>query len=168
MKKNIFQKIKANVSSFDIKKFLKKHYVVFFKEAPLLLFFVLTALFNTILLRFITVGNLFYFKPLFADLGMIFILSSFMFLFKKDKSRKKYLVFLSIVISLVCVINSVYYTYYDSFVSISLLATATFVVEVGDAVVDKVLRVTDLLYLWQPLFVYYYYIKENNMYKDCI
>ena len=78
------------------------------------------------------------------------------------------MVFLSVVISLICIINSVYYTYYDSFVSVSLLATATFVVEVGDAVVDKVLRVTDLLYLWQPIFVYYYYIKENNKRKNSL
>lgn len=148
-----------------MKVFFKKHYVTFFREAPLLFCFVITSLLNTLLLRIITVGNFLYLKPLFADLGMLFILSSFMFLFKKDKARRRYLVGLALFISILCIIHSVYYTYYDSFASISLLATSTFVVDVGDAVVEKVLKVTDLLYLWQPIFVYYYYIKEKRKKK---
>ena len=163
MKKNFFSKLKFD--KVDIRVFLKKHYVSFFKEIPLLFCFIITALLNTILLRILTVGNFTYIKPLLWDLGMLFIFSSFMFLFKNEKKKKKYLVILSIITSIICVINSVYYTYYNSFVSVSLLATATFVVEVGDAVVDKVLRIADLLYLWQPVFVYYYYVKENNKKK---
>ena len=156
MKKNFFSKLKFD--KVDIRVFFKKHYVSFFKEIPLLFCFIITALLNTILLRILTVGNFTYIKPLLWDLGMLFIFSSFMFLFKNEKKKKKYLVILSIITSIICVINSVYYTYYNSFVSVSLLATATFVVAVGDAVVDKVLRIADLLYLWQPVFVYYYYV----------
>lgn len=155
-KKNLMSKLER------VRMFLKRHYVVFFKEAPLLFCFIITSLINTLLLRIITVGNFIYIKPLLADLGMIFILSSFMFLFKKDKTKRKYLVGLSLFISILCIIHSVYYTYYDSFASISLLATSTFVVDVGDAVVEQVLKVSDLLYLWQPIFVYYYYIKEKK------
>lgn len=148
---------------FDkVRVFFKKHYVTFFKEIPMLFCFIISALFNTLLLRIITVGNFGYLKPLFADLGMLCIFSSFMFLFKSDKAKRRYLVILSFIISIICTIHSVYYTYYDSFASISLLATSTFVVDVGDAVVEKVLKVTDLLYLWQPIFVYYYYIRENR------
>ena len=168
-------KMVNNTSSFSkekfddrlnyIKKFLKKHYVSFFKEVPLLFCFIVTGLLNTLLLRIITVGNFTYLKPLLIDLGMLCILSAFMFLFKTDKKRRRYLVILSLVTAIICIINSVYYAYYDSFASISLLATSTFVVDVGDAVVEKVLRVTDLLYLWQPLFVYYYYMKENKKIK---
>ena len=54
-----------------------------------------------------------------------------------------------------CIIHSIYYTYYDSFASISLLATSTFVVDVGDAVVEKVMRIQDFIYLWQPIFIFY-------------
>ena len=158
---NFYNSKKVN----DIKKFMKKHYVNFFKEVPLLFCFIITGLLNTLLLRVVTVGNFLYFKPLLADLGMIFILSSFMFLFKTDKKRQRYLVILSIVSAIVCIINSIYYTYYSSFASVSLLATSTFVVDVGDAVVEKVLSITDLLYLWQPIFVYYYYVKENKKKK---
>ena len=88
-----------------------------------------------------------------------------MFLFKTDRGRQRYLVILSLISAVICIINSIYYTYYDSFASVSLLATSTFVVDVGDAVVEKVLRITDLLYLWQPIFVYYYYMRENKKRK---
>ena len=158
-KKNVLKKIDK------LKYFFKEHYVMFFKKVPLLFCFIITALLNTLLLRVITVGNFTYLKPLFMDLGMLFILSSFMFLFKTDKGRKKYLVGLSIFTTVVLIIHSVYYTYYDSFASISLLATSAFVVDVGDAVVKKVLKITDLLYLWQPIFVYFYYIKEKKKEK---
>ena len=162
MKKMKFSKktIKNNIDK--IKKFTVKYYVNFFKEVPLLFCFVVTSLINTVLLRFITVGNFLYFKPFLADLGMLFIFSSFMFLFKTEKGRKKYLLILSLIASIICVVHSVYYTYYSSFASVSLLATSTFVVDVGDAVVEQVLRITDLVYLWQPIFVYYYYVKEKR------
>ena len=163
MIKNYFSNL--NLDKVNIKKFLKKHYVSFFKQVPLLFCFIITAMINALLLRILTVGNFIYVKPLLIDVGVLFILSSFMFLFKSEKKKKKYLIVLSIITSLICLINSVYYTYYSSFVSVSLLATATFVVEVGDAVVDKVIRVIDLIYIWQPIFVYYYYVKENNKKK---
>ena len=87
MKKNFFSKLKFD--KVDIRVFLKKHYVSFFKEIPLLFCFIITGLLNTILLRILTVGNFTYFKPLFWDLGMLFIFSSFMFLFKTDNKKKK-------------------------------------------------------------------------------
>ena len=145
-----------------IKSFIWSHCVVCFKENPMLFYFVVTSLINTLLLRGFTVGNLFYLKPLFADLAMIFIFSAFMFLFKSLKRKKKYLVVLSFVTAIICIIHAVYYSYYDSFASISLLATSTFVVDVGDAVVDQVLKVSDLLYLWQPLFMLSYYIRDKK------
>ena len=166
MKSVNFSKEELKMKFSKVHKFLKKHYVNFFKEVPLLFCFIVTALLNTLLLRIITVGNFWNVKPLFIDLGVLFIFSSFMFLFKSDRKRRKYLVVLSIILTIVCIINSVYYSYYDSFASISLLATSTFVVDVGDAVVEKVLRITDLLYLWQPIFVYYYYIKEKKRDKQ--
>ena len=158
-KKNVLKKLDR------IRNFFKEHYIVFFQKVPLLFCFIITSLLNTLLLRIVTVGNFTYLKPLFMDFGMILIFASLMFLFKKEKSQKKYLVGLSIFTTVVLIIHSVYYTYYDSFASISLLATSAFVVDVGDAVVKKVLKLTDLLYLWQPIFVYFYYIKEKKKEK---
>lgn len=165
MKKLNFSKKNVKKRFVKLKDFFKEKYILFFKRVPLLFCFIITTLLNTLLLRIITVGNFMYLKPLFFDLGMIFILASFMFLFKTDKGRRRYLVGLSIFITVVIVIHSVYYTYYDSFASISLLATSAFVVDVGDAVVEQVLRPLDLIYIWQPIFVYFYYIKEKKKEK---
>ena len=81
MKKINFSK--DNVKSLwkKTKVFFNNHCIVYFKEYPFLFYFMITALCNTLLLRIITVGNFLYFKPLLADLGMLFIFSSFMFLF---------------------------------------------------------------------------------------
>ena len=87
MKKNVFSLIDIKNNILRIKKFLKKNYVTFFKEVPLLLCFIITALLNTLLLRIITVGNFTYLKPLFADLGMLCIFSSFALLLYKPVSN---------------------------------------------------------------------------------
>ena len=155
MKKLNFSKdnVKSKLKKFG--KFLKKNYVTFFKKYPLFAFFIVSVLINTLLLRIITVHNCLYFKPLLMDLALIFIIASFGFLFKTDKGRRRYLIFFSIFTAILCIIHSIYYTYYDSFASISLLATSTFVVDVGDAVVEKVMRIQDFIYLWQPIFIFY-------------
>ena len=145
-----------------LRKFFIRHFVVYFKKWPMLFYFLVTAWFNTWFLRFLSVGNYLYLKPLMADLGMLLIFSSFMFLFKSEKKRKKYLVVLSFVIAIVCCINSIYYSYYDSFVSVSLIATSVFVGDVGEAVVEQVLRIADLAYIWQPIFMISYYFKSKK------
>ena len=167
MKKKVSKSdMKSNIKK--LKLFFRKHYIEFFKEFPLLFCFIVSSLVNTLLLRIITVGNYIYIKPLITDMGMLFIISSFMFLFKSNKKRRRYLLFWCIFLSILCIVHSVYYTYYDSFASISLLATSTFVVDVGDAVVEKVLKVTDLLYLWQPIFFYYFYFKDGRRSKEIV
>ena len=105
MKKLNFSK-KTFCNNIDkIKKFLVARYVSFFKDFPLLLCFIITALLNTLLLRIITIGNYMYIKPFIADLGMIFIMSSFAFIFKTEKRRRRYLVILSFVTSVICIKN---------------------------------------------------------------
>ena len=165
-KKSMDKKSEVKIKIEKIKSFFRKHYVEFFKEFPLLFCFIVTSLINSLLLRIITTGNYTYIKPFLADLGMLFIISSFMFLFKTEKRRRRYLLFFCLFTSILCIVHSVYYTYYDSFASISLLATSTFVVDVGDAVVEKVLKITDLLYLWQPIFFYYFYFKDARKFRN--
>ena len=156
------KKIKISRERFNKKmdkfmKFLKRHYVIFFKESLLVLIFCLSMLLNTILLRGMTVKNITSFKPLFADMGMLFIFAAFSFLFKSDKGKFRYLFVWSIFGAFLCIINSIYYSYYSSFVSISLLATSTFVSDVGDAVVELAISIKDFIYIWQPIFLCFFY-----------
>lgn len=169
MKKIDFSKENLKIKTNKIKKFLKKHYITFFKNSPLLLAFILTTLINTILLRAITVHNIFNIKPILVDLGFLFIVSAFYFNIKKNKNKIIYLMIWSIFTAILCTIHAIYYTYYSSFASISLLATSTFVVDVGDAVVENVIKIEDFIFFISPIFLYYIYtrlvkkekIKEN-------
>ena len=162
-------------NKFDIKKslkkiikFIKNYYVNFTKDHTLFIFFIISTVINALLLRAITVHNVLYLKPFFMDMALAFVFSSIAFLFKKERTRNRYLIGFSIFTGILCVIHSMYYTYYDSFASISLLATSTFVVDVGDAVVKKVMKVQDFVYLWQPIFMIYvmYHINKRKESSD--
>lgn len=118
---------------------------------------------NTLLLRWLTIGNFINVKALIFDLAIIVFISSFSFVIK-DKNKTLYFMLTSIVLTLLCIVNSIYYTFYESFASFSLLATSTQVVDVGDAILENVLKLKDLSFLWQPLFLYYInnrHIKKN-------
>ncbi len=53
-------------------------------------------------------------------------------------------------------INSIYYTFYTSFASASMLSLTQFIAPVSDAVVENVLQLKDLLYLVPFAFFYLY------------
>ena len=139
---------------------LKKIIIQGLKNSPILITFIILAIINELLLRYLTVNNLFAYKPFLIDLGIILILSSITFLFK-PKNRPKYLIILSILLSLICTINCVYYSYYSSFVSVSLLATSTQIAGVTDAVYD-ILKVRYFIFLLHPILIIYIYKKSTN------
>ena len=157
--------------NFDkIKKFFVEKYLVIYKNSPLLCGFIITSVLNALLLRTITVHNQFYFKPFLFDLSIIILIASFSFLFKTKKGRTRYLICFSIFTSVLCIVHSMYYTYYDSFASVSLLATSAFVVDVGDAVVQNVMQLHDFVYLWQPIVMFYllYHLRKKNVHDTKI
>ena len=131
-----------------IKQFKEFEYKEYARTNVLFLTFVITTLLNGMLLRFVTVHNYFEIKPVLADFAVILLFGSFVYLFK-PKHRFKYLLILSILFTAVCEINSLYYTYYMSFASFSLIAVSLTVIDVGDAVVENVLQAKDFIFLWQ-------------------
>ena len=120
-----------------IKKFKEKY--------PIMTFYIIGNFINAILVRLFTTGR-FQVRSIFFDLAVIFILAGLSLLVKKR--RNLYYYFTTSVMVLTCVTNSLYYNYYNSFVSISLLATSVFVKDFGDMVVQMVVRLCDLSYLW--------------------
>ena len=74
------------------------------------LFFVIANLINTILLRLFTTGN-FVVRSIFFDLGFLLIVVSLSFLVKR---KKLYFGISSLITVACCVINSIYYNYYNS------------------------------------------------------
>ena len=157
-----YKNVKKNI--YKISDFFKKNYFIIYKKSPFLCCFIITSIINTCLLRTITVHNQFYLKPLLFDLAFILFISSFSFFVKNEKKQIRYLMFFSIFTSILCRVHSMYYTYYDSFASVSLLATSAFVVDVGDAVVKKVMQLHDFVYLWQPIVMFYflYHLKKKK------
>lgn len=122
--------------------------------------------FNTILLRSLTLGTgtILDFDPVLMDLSLIIFFGSINFLFN-EKGRFKYLFALTIIFSIICVINSSYYTFYTSFSSIAELTRVKFITQVGDAVIENVFQPKDLLYLLAPIlliFLYKSYSKQPN------
>ena len=101
------------------------------------IFFIISNLINGLILRIVTVSNGLSISPLLIDLFFLIIISLLSLLFK-GKARYKFLIIISILFNLICVINSIYYNYYSSFASVSLLATAIFAKDVGDAIVQNV------------------------------
>ena len=93
-----------------------------------------------------TLENYLAIKPIIADIGIVVLVGSFSYLFK-GKKRYTYLLIASIFFTAICMINSIYYTFYTSFASASMLSLTQFIAPVSDAVVENVLQLKDLLYL---------------------
>lgn len=160
--------MKEKITKF-IKQFKNFEYKEYAKTNVLFLTFIITALLNGMMLRFLTVHNYFAIKPIIADLAVILLFGSFVYLFK-PKNRFKYLLIISVLFTAICVINSLYYTYYMSFASFSLIAVSLTVVDVGDAVVENVLQLKDFLFLWQPivLIMVHHCLKKKKDYYNTV
>lgn len=144
-------------------KDLKKNLLNIKENYSLIIWFVLTNTINGLFLRLITIRTGLKVSAIMMDAGILIILSLFSLLFKSKKKRIKYLFIMTIFMTLICLVNSLYYHYYSSFASISLLSTAVFVKDVSNAVFEHILKPLDLIYIWQPIFFYLYYRKNKDI-----
>ncbi len=154
-------KIIDTVKRIKNEKLIQKY----FKENAVFVTFLITGVINATMLRFFTmptIENYLSFRPILADFCVLLFFGSFSFLFKKKKGRFKYLLVLEIIFTLICVINSIYYTFYTSFASASMLSLTQFIGPVGDAVVENVLQLKDLLYLFGPIVLIIVYKKQKK------
>ncbi len=168
-KKN--NKIKNAINRFrsDPKKFITSiidKYWNYIRNNIVFCVFIFLMTLNELLLRIFTINTLesaFNLGPIFLDIAFLLFMASIVYL-RKPKHRFPTLLGISIVCTALCVINSIYYTYYSSFSSISLLSTARFISDVGDAVVDQVLEFTDFIYILAPiiLLVLYLYLRRKR------
>lgn len=131
--------------------------------------FVLTCVFNSTMLRFLTMHlleNYLSIKPILADTAILVIVGSFGYLLK-PKNRFGYYLTLNILFSSLCMINSIYYTFYTSFASVSMLSLTQYIASVGDAVVENVLQLKDIIYILGPiiLIIVHIRLKKKNYYR---
>ena len=140
-----------------------KHY---FNTNKLMITFIITSLINGIIVRYFTVNNVFSIKPALADLTFLLFITTFGY-FLKPKHQFKYFIFWSIVLTALCIINTVYYSNYISFASVSLLKTAQQLGDYTDAVVENILEPKDLIYLWQVFTLIFVHIQlRRKKYYD--
>ena len=139
---------------------------LYLKTNKLFLVFILTSIGNATLLRFLTVKNYFEIKPLLADIACVLLIGAFGYFFK-PKNQFKYYFTWSIIFTILCIINSMYYTNYMSYASVSLLATSLQVVDVGEAIVQQVMELKDFSYIWQivAMIFVHIYLKKKNYYE---
>ena len=159
--KNSKKKLKKIKNEHLIRQFIQNNF--------LLIVFIITNVFNSTILRFFcmkSLENYLSLKAILADLVVTMFIGSFSFLFK-PKNRFTYLLSFSIFLTLICIINSVYYTFYTSFASISMISLTQYISDVGDAVVENVVQLKDLIYIIGPilLIITHIRLKKKNHYK---
>jgi len=127
-------------------------------------FFVLLSL-ETILIRNFTVGNTWDHKPFLIDVSLILIAGSLSYLLK-PKNQFRYLLFWLIIVTVMCTINSIYYKFYLSFTSFSLLATLGQVNDVTDSLVEK-FTFFDFIYVLAPItfIILHFRLKKAKYYQ---
>jgi len=139
------------------------------KNNVLFIAFVITGVLNATILRFFcmhSLENFLSWKAVLADTAVVIALGSFCYL-SKPKNRFTYLLIMNIILTAICVINSVYYTFYTSFASVSMLSLTQYIGDVGDAVVENVLQLKDMIYVIGPLalIIVHIKLKKKNYYK---
>ena len=129
--------------------------------------FIITGVINACLVRFFTVGNYFTIKPVLADIVVLLVITSIGY-FIKPKHQFKYFVVWSVILTAICVINTIYYGNYLSFASISLLKTATELGGYADAVIENMIQLKDFSYLIQLFALTFVHVqlKRKNYYEE--
>lgn len=149
------------------KRFFEISFKLYIKTNILFITYVLVNLINSMLLRIVTMGSLFSFKAIIADLVFIAFVGSLAYLLK-PKKQIKVLLSLTILMTLVCIVNAVYYENYVSFASFSLLSTASFLGDMDGAVVTSLIRLKDVVLIFPPfvLIFVHYSLKKKKYYEN--
>lgn len=145
-------KIVDKIKNFDFKKFIvnfKENAINFIKYNRQFISYTILCLISCMLVRYYTIGGFWNFEAIFFDFSVIVLLGSLAYFFK-PKKQFAYFLSIMIVITLMNLINSVYYAFFNSFASVALLESMGQTAEVTGAVFEK-LRITNFIYLIMPV-----------------
>ena len=132
---------------------IKQFIVKYIYTNRLFLSYFILALCGTIIIREVTVGGPFNYKPLLCDIGFILLIGSFGYLFK-PKNQFKYFFTCLILFTIIEVVNSIFYIFYEDFASFAQIGTLNQVETVADSIFVKI-RLVDFIYILQPIIFYY-------------
>lgn len=146
-------------------KKLRKKIIAYISTNRLSLSFVVLAMIETFFIRFLTMRDAWHLMPFAMDFALILVIVSISYLIKPQKQFNYYFIWM-IIITIMCVVNSVYYTFYVSFASFSLLASLGQIRTVTDSLVEK-FKILDFIYILFPMIFYYIHrkLKRATYYK---
>lgn len=104
-------------------KIREKQFFGNFKNNIILVLLVLGGIFNDLVLRALTIGGVFKIKPIITSVSMILIIS-ILALFLSYKNRNYVYIILSGVFSFLSAANYLYYTHFNSFISVTIFNQA--------------------------------------------
>jgi len=130
--------------------------------------FVISGVINSFLLRVTTVGfNYNFIKPILADLALCLFFGLFGFCFR-PRRRFPYFLAVNIFFVILSAGNSIYYTNYRSFLSVSLISTASQLGGVMNAVTNLI-EIKHFIFVWSiaaQIAVYVLIKKKKPEYFD--
>lgn len=138
----------------------RRNRLSYFKNNIILIILIAGGIFNDIVLRSMTVGDPFFWKPIISTVAMI-IIPSIIVLFLSYKNRNYIYLTLSVYFGLLNGMNYIYYQHYNSFLSFSLLKQLSQVKEVGDSVF-KTLDINVLIFAIPTIIMIIMIKKLNN------
>ena len=133
----------------NLLKKIRKKVSKYLSTNRLFITFVIFSALETVLVRNYTIKNTFDYKPFICDLAIIIIIGSLGYFIKPKKQFRYYFIWL-VIFTTMCVVNSIYFVFYNSFASFSLLSELGLVGAVGDSLVEK-FRVKDFIYIIFPV-----------------
>lgn len=154
-KENIKKKFNK-IKSFSLKKdgikslkFFVKQFKKYISTNVLFCSYVVISIIMSTTLRALTLGNLFALRPFITDLAIIVVFGSFGYFIKPKKQFNYYFV-LIIFTTLLCLINSIYYQFYLSYVSVTLINAVSQIQGVSGAIFEK-LSILNFIYILGPI-----------------
>lgn len=154
-KKRIINKIK----SFSFKKDgimtlnnIKKNIKKYTSTNVLFCSYVIISLLMATILRVVTLGNVFALRPLITDLAVVILVGSFAY-FIKPKKQFNYLLTILIINMLLCLINAIYYQFFLSYVSVTLISSIPQIQGVNGAIVEKLSLINFIYVLGPTIFI---------------
>ncbi len=166
MKKKLekfINKIKQNVKLEKIIE-LNKNTI---EENKFVFLYVIGAVLNGILVRIVTIKE-FSFPPILADLFVSLVFAAIYTIIRK-KRKYAYLMTLAIISTVISVANIVYYSYYNSFISVTFVSFALTNTETGGAdVLGGLLEFRYFIPFWYPIFlaISYKYLNKKDVRKS--
>ncbi len=128
--------------------------------------YIIISLLIGFLLRLFTIGTPIYFKAFISDFMVSLLIGAFGYLFK-PKYQFTYFFIWIIFATFLAIGNTIYYQFYQSFLSVNLISTASMLGAVDDSLYDK-LHITQFLYIIFPIIFFgiHKFLSKKNYYFE--